>query len=114
MFMLKQGEIKHVQYTKATNYGSSQQGEVSDRYVIPTFVPHDNIKVLDVSGYSPEEQQRVQDLYQQYMEYYNRAISTLFSFEDWIEHTGTDGSGLFDRDLVRWRTFKLPNITELD
>lgn len=107
---MKANELTHIQYEKATNYGGGRKGELTERFVIPTFVPQPNIKALDVTSLTEEERTELQELYAEYTEYYKQAVSTLFTFEDWISHSRGDEPA----PEVKWRTFKLENVEELD
>ncbi len=79
----------------------------SDRTIIPTFVPNtDNFKAVDVSELSEEARAEMLNLLIEYREYYGERAKTIFSFEDWVEHTRGE------KPNVKWRTFNL-NRTEL-
>ena len=95
--------LTRIRYTKAND-------EVSDRTVIPTFVPLPNMKALDVTDLSPEKQKDMESLYQEYSDYYTTAAKTLFSFEDWLSHT--QGEAALSETL-KWRTFVLENTQSL-
>lgn len=98
-------ELTRVRYTK------KDASEVSDRVIIPTFVPLPNMKALDVTDLSPEEQRDMESLYQEYSEYYTTAAKTLFSFEDWLSHTQGEAALT---ETLKWRTFVLENTEILD
>lgn len=103
--MLEQARRSRIRYTKKSS------GEVTERMVIPTFVPLPNIKALDVTGLPPEKQAVLQSLYSDYVDYYQTAAKALFSFEDWLAHT--QGEAILTEDL-KWRTFALENTEVLD
>ena len=105
MRVLKQSEVANIRYTKKND------GEVTERTVIPTFVPHPNIKAIDVTGLPLKEQQAVAWLYSEYTKYYQAAAKTLFSFEDWLSHTQ---AGAHAAEDLKWRTFVLENTEVLD
>lgn len=107
---IKPHTLAHIQYEKATNIGGDK-GELTERCVIPTFIPDPNMKALDVTNLSEEDRQHVESLYQEYTEYYTQMLSTLFSFEDWVSHTR--GEEEIPAEL-KWRTFKLDNVKKLD
>lgn len=109
---MKANEITHIQYKKATDLGNGNKGEITERYVIPTFVPHPNIKAIDVTDLSKEDQNQLKELYSEYTEYYRRAAMTIFSFEDWLSHTQDGGEDVSKK--VKWRTFKMDNVEVLD
>jgi hypothetical protein len=105
---MKQNKVAHVEYTRATNLGSGKEGEVSDRYIIPTFIPQDNIKALDVTELTEDQRNEMQDLWEQYQAYYTAAVTALFDFETWVEHSTNK------KVTPKWRTFKKGNIKLLD
>ena len=107
---MKSTELTHIRYEKATDLGGGRKGEVTERYVIPTFVPQLNIKALDVTDLPEEERKQLQQLYAEYTEYYKQAVATLFTFEDWVSHTRGEDA----RPQTKWRTFKLENVEVLD
>ena len=76
---------------------------MTTRVIIPVFVPstkHRNVKAIDVTDLSQEEQKELERLIQSYDEYLKEQQKRLFSFEDFVSHTtGKDVS-------PRWRTFK--------
>ena len=95
-------KLQNVRYTKP---GSD---EVTDRVIIPTFVPLPHMKALDVTDLPSENQQQLVTLFKEYAEYYEVAAMTLFNFEDWISHT---------QDIqiqLKWRTFVLENTEIID
>ena len=107
---MKSNEVVHIRYTKATNYGSGSKGEITERYVIPTFIPPENIKAMDVTQLNKDERVALNQLYNQYREYYTQQVATIFSFEDWLSHTDNETC----IDNVKWRTFRCDNIEILD
>lgn len=106
---MKKPELLHIEYEKATNLGSGSKGEITERYVIPTYTPPPNMKAIDVTDLTEEERTAALALYNDYQEYYATAMKALFSYEDWISHTqgGVDNT-------VKWRTFRMDNVTILD
>lgn len=108
---MKTNHISRIRYTKATNHGSGQLGEQSERYILPTSIPSDNVRGFDVTQLSEGETKHLRDLWEQYQEYYQAKLSTIFSFEDWVEHTQPDSD---IHSLALWRTFKQRNIEPLD
>ena len=107
---MKANEVTHIQYEKATDIGG-RRGEITERYVIPTFVPLPTIKAIDVTEFTPEAREDVAALFQEYAEYYKQQASRIFSFEDWLTHTRGEGAKV---DPLNWRTFKLDNVEVLD
>lgn len=102
---LKQNHLAHVRYTKTTNYGSGHKGEVTERVILPTYIPGDAVKGLDLTHLPESEALAVQELAKQYSEYVEAKMSTVFNFEDWISHV----SGGTPPDL-KHRTFKLNTL----
>lgn len=108
--MLKQHEVAHVRYTKNKQVDDVLSvGSVTDRTIIPTFVPPQNIKAIDVSDMCELEQEGVCALLKEYSEYYNTMAKTIFSFNDWLEHTHQ-----IDHSDIKWRTFKLEGLKEVE
>lgn len=101
-------ELLHIEYERSTDIGG-QKGEITERYVIPSFVPAKNMKAIDVSKLKETERQRLLELFKEYNEYRELAMSTIFSFDDWLEQTSEP-----DIPLVAWRTFKMDNVKVLD
>lgn len=95
--MLKVGEIQTVEYTKD---GSSP----STRIIVPVNVPDNNIQALDVSDLTAEEQKQTELLVNEYNQYLSDKLSTVFSFEDWMEHTSQPAVP------IKWRRFKSSGI----
>lgn len=95
--VIKQHQVQKIKYVK-------DNGETSERVVIPSFVPKSNIKAIDVTEYSEEKQVELQQIMEDYNEYVKQQMQTIFSFEDWAAHT-------LNIDLEpKWRTFKKDNI----
>jgi len=88
-----------IQYCKA--------GEVTQRKIIPTTLPSPNIKAIDVSDVSQMEQDKIVSHLEEYTEYVEQHLKTLFSFEDWISHTNRESV------FLKWRTFNIDNIVNL-
>ncbi len=105
MRMLKQSTLAQIRYTKKST------GEVTERTVIPTFVPLPNIKAIDVTDMEASGRQYMAELYGEYTEYYKAAAKTLFTFEDWLSHTQGETA---IADSLKWRTFVLENTEVLD
>lgn len=103
---MKTGQILQVRYEKATDLGSGNVGEVTERVIVPTTIPGENIKALDVTDLSANNRQQIKNLYEEYQEYYKQQISTIFNFEDWMTHTGHDR----DVENIKWRTFRKQNL----
>jgi hypothetical protein len=108
---MKTNKLTHIEYEKATDLGDGNRGEITERYVIPTFVPSPNVKALDVTMLSPKQREEMESLFAEYKEYYQQIASTIFTFEDWISHTQGE-SDLVSK--IKWRTFRLDNVKILD
>lgn len=105
---MKANKVAHIEYERATNLGSGAKGDLSERWIIPTFIPPTNIKAIDVSQLTEEQRAEMTALWSQYQDYYRAAVEALFDFETWVEHTTNESVD------VEWRTFKPENITLLD
>lgn len=99
---MKHNELTHVRYTK-------RSGDVSERYIIPTFIPQQNIKAIDVTELGEQEREQVVKFLEQYANYYQQAINKVFSFEDWVSHT-QNVEGL----NVKWRTFNIDRLEPIE
>lgn len=85
------------------SYDSASKGQ-SDRVIIPTFVPSDNVKAIDVTDLEPTERIRMSELVADYKAYRDAATANLFNFETFVEHqTGQQID-------VKWRTFKVSGL----
>lgn len=99
--MLKQNEPSAIKYTK-------KDGTITERVIVPTFVPNDTIKAIDVTELSTDEAADMVEALREYSEYYENATKTLFKFEDWITHVGRKTG------TPKWRSFIKQNIVELE
>ena len=87
-------------------YFNESKNETTQRTVIPTLVPKSTMKTIDVSELTPVQCQELQELYQEYTQYYEDFMANAFNFETWVEHTkGKEIS-------PKWRAFKLSNIKD--
>lgn len=100
---LKLNHLSHIRYTRTTDLGGVK-GEKTDRVVIPTYIPGDAVKALDVSHLKEQEAFEIQRLHDDYVSYVEGKMKTIFSFEDWIDHTQTKTVDL------KYRTFKSENL----
>ena len=105
--VLKERKIQNIRYTKPVNVGGEQIDEVTERVVIPTFIPKASVKAVDVTDLSEEKREELQQLLTEYNEYVRERSKAIFKFEDWVEHTK-----LTHID-VKWRTFKINNTEVL-
>ena len=77
---------------------------VSDRTIIPTSVPNNNIKALDVTYNSDNEREKILDYFNEYKEYLELMHKQVFDFKTWVAHTKQEELPL------KWRTFKVNKI----
>lgn len=96
--MLHEGQLNNIVYKSAS------KEEVTDRVIIPTFVPSDNVKAIDVTDLPGNERVEILDLVNQYAAYKKQFMENMFSFETWVEHT--KGKAL----APKWRTFTTDRI----
>ena len=87
-------------------YLSESKGEVSERTIIPTTVPKQTMKAIDVGELSPAQREEMQALYKEYAQYYEDFIANAFNFETWCEHAKQIHIS------PKWRAFKLSNIKD--
>lgn len=111
---LKTNHLAHIRYIRTTDIGGTK-GEVTERVIIPTYVPGESVKALDVSDYLEKDALALQVLAEEYGEYVEHKMNTVFSFEDWIEHTygSKSSSPTYDaikRNGLKYRTFKPENV----
>lgn len=100
--MLNESTLTSVRYTKS-------DGEVTTRVIIPTFVPrpkHQNVKALDVTDLSEEERAMMEQAVREYNEYLDAQRKTLFTFEEFVDHTRQTTVD------PKWRTFKPDQLEE--
>jgi len=86
--------------------GELQRFEHSDRTIIPTRIPTNNIKALDVTGLNEDEVKELEVRVAEYAQYREAILAASFSFEDWSEITygpATNGN-------IKWRTFDKDGI----
>lgn len=65
-------------------YANTNKGELTERTII-RLEPAENVTVIDVTGFSPDRQQHMADLYQQYQDFRTVAMKSIPSFEVWAE-----------------------------
>ena len=104
---MKHNTIAHIEYTRSTDIGGVK-GDTTERFIIPTYIPPQNIKALDVTQLNEDQRDELLTQWEEYQEYYSNQLQTLFSFNDWLEHTSNATTN------VKWRAFKPENIEELD
>ena len=98
--------IVKVVLNKQIEYTKKNTAEVTQRDIIPTYVPQANMKALDVTGLDSEQQETLASLHSEYTAYYRQAANNIFTFEDWVLQTQGDGEVVDD---LKWRTFVLEN-----
>ncbi len=90
-----------IKYTKGN-------GDVSSRSIIPTYVPVDNIKAVDVTELSTEDATKMETLvHEYYTDYVAGRMACMFSFEDWLSAQGVSDD---ISTKVKWRTFSVDKI----
>jgi hypothetical protein len=99
---LKANKLAHIRYTRETSIGGIK-GEIKERVIVPTYVPGDTIKAIDVSDLDALQAMEIRILTEEYGAYVQSKTNTIFSFEDWLDHIGQSKIDL------KWRTFKLSN-----
>jgi len=97
-----EAEIYDVRY-------ESLKGEVSQRTIIPIIVPPTNIKALDVSERTAQEQVLLRNLWAAYADYRDQFSEQMFDFETWLDHTGQRP----DFEL-KYRTFVPENLQTIE
>lgn len=112
---LKQNHLARIRYTKTTNFGSGQKGEITDRVILPTYIPGDAVKALDFTGLTESQALEIQAVAKEYAEYVETKMNTVFNFEDWIDHTygAKSSSAVYDsiqKVGLKYRTFKLNTL----
>ena len=95
-------------YTPINIRYEKDSGEVSTRTIIPTITVPQNIRAVDVTQLSEDGRTRITNFVKEYSEYVHNHLSSMFSLQDWIEHT----SG--EKIELSWRTFKRDNTTIID
>ena len=95
---LSESKIANITYTK-------DNGESSDRVIIPTYVPNSAlVRAIDVTELSAADQVQMERLVAEYREYKDHILKTMFTFEDWVDHTYHQSVS------PKWRSFKPGNI----
>lgn len=85
-------------------YESSSSGEITSRVIIPTSVPADFVRAIDVSELAPNDRLEMAQLHAEYRQYRDDFFSRCFNFETWVEHT--TGKAI----TPKWRAFKLVGL----
>lgn len=101
--MFKDHVINHIEYTNG-------KGETSEKRVIPTYVPKKNVKAINVSHLSEEQQAGFVVLVTEYQEYIKQQQANMFSFEDWIDQSY--GEEILESE-IKWVTLNPEKTTFL-
>lgn len=88
-------------------YYNENKDETTERVIIPMYVPPDTVSSLDVTTMSLEDRAKLSQQILEYQEYKQAALNAIFSFDNWLDHTAKE------RLPLKWRSFKVDNITEL-
>ncbi|MGI0075828.1 MAG: hypothetical protein ACREAU_00285 [Nitrosopumilaceae archaeon] len=99
--MLTENTIHHVEYE------SIGKKDITKRYIIPTVIPKDTIKAIDVSDCDNEARSELTKLLRDYKSYQVGFLKGMFTFEMWAEHVSKTLPDL------KWRTFKVNGLKEL-
>ena len=86
-------------------YLSKSKNETTHRTIIPTYIPPDNIKAIDVTELSSSERLEMLELTLQYKEYQETVRAGMFNFETWAEHVKNKPI------TPKWRSFAINRIT---
>jgi hypothetical protein len=106
--MLKVSELSKIRYTKKTENGE----EVTERVILPTFVPaprHKNVKAIDVSQFNQQLQEELAGLMKNYHDYLEEKRKSTMTFEEFVEEHRNMEIG----EKLKWRTFKPTQLKEL-
>lgn len=108
---LKEKVLGNILYTK----DKDGTPEVTERTILPTNIPHANIKAFDVTDMTDDQREVLAEYYEEYQKYFKTQMKTIFSFDDWID--ATHPMSVFSSDIpederakVKYRTFKIDNI----
>jgi hypothetical protein len=90
---LTEAQLATIIYEKA-------DGEVTTRSIIPTSLPTDLVRAIDVTELTPEQREELLTLYAEYRQYVEKFKANMFNFDTWIEHS-------HGKQIVpKWRSFK--------
>lgn len=92
----------NINYTK-------KDGEQTNRTIIPISVPAKVITALDVTSFDEQQAEAIHEKYTQYLAYRERHLSSMYNFNDWLDHIG---SGI-DTDELKYRSFD-PSKVEVE
>jgi protocatechuate 3,4-dioxygenase beta subunit len=97
MGILSEAKLESIIYTDS-------KGDVTLRTIVPTSVPRDTVRAIDVSELPADDQRQVQVLVEDYKEYVAVHMNAMFNFEQWCAHAHQIS---FD---PKWRSFKVDSI----
>jgi hypothetical protein len=90
---LTEAQVATIIYEKA-------DGEVTTRTIIPTSLPTDLVRAIDITELPLAEREQLLTLYTEYRQYVEAFKANMFNFDTWIEHT--QGKAI----APKWRSFK--------
>lgn len=79
-------------------------GETSARVIIPTHVPKDLIKAIDLSETDPVQRAEIANRYEEYKQYVAAQLKNMMTFEGWVSHSYNEEYKL------KWRSFKVSGL----
>lgn len=85
-------------------YHSDRTDRTSSRTIVPTSVPNDSVKAIDVTDLPPTQRLHMAKLASEYQQYVALQQARMFTFEDWAAHTHDE------HVEPTWRTFKLSGL----
>jgi hypothetical protein len=88
----------------ATIIYEKESGEVTTRVIVPTSVPKDLIRAIDVTDLNTHERETVAQQYAEYQAYVKLYLSNMFNFEGWLDHSQNITA------THQWRSFKLAGL----
>jgi hypothetical protein len=105
---LKKNNPAKIRYPKKTPLGE----DMVEREIIPTRFPTRDslvVKAIDVTGMPEAERNQVLSLVKEYSDYLEAKNKTVFSFEDFVQHTCNDKA-----PRVAWKSFLTDKLEILD
>lgn len=115
--MLVEGEIAHVKYEKVgvleVDGAKTKTVQITERNIVPTSMPNDYIKALDVSYLNDEERQFLIENHEEYRKYVRQHMRNMFGFKEWLDITHPGKSLNNELPEVKHRTFTLDKLSEI-
>ncbi len=99
MIRLKEGSLCNITYTKADE-------TVSNRVIIPSHVPSNIIRGIDVTELDQEARDLLLSRWDEYQAYRKQQMSTICSFEQFQEQQFP-----LHEQPVKWRSFDISRIS---